>query len=83
MLSEFAHEVVGSLTTICNIKYTYLYTSDISFFRTGKRERERERERERAMMKLKMYINIRFEKEARPRYERAVDFLLSQFVITP
>ena len=46
LLSEFAHEVVGSLTTICNIKYTYLYTSDISFFRTGKRERERERERE-------------------------------------
>lgn len=79
LLSEFAHEVVGSLTTICNIKYTYLYTSDISFFRTGKRERMRER----AMMKLKMYINIRFEKEARPRYERAVDFLLSQFVITP
>ena len=47
LLSEFAHEAVGSLTTIiCNIKYTYLYTSDISFFRTGKRERMRERERE-------------------------------------
>ena len=45
LLSEFAHEAVGSLTTIiCNIKYTYLYTSDISFFRTGKRERMRERE---------------------------------------
>ena len=45
LLSEFAHEAVGSLTTIiCNIKYTYLYTSDISFFRTGKRENERERE---------------------------------------
>jgi hypothetical protein len=45
LLSEFAHEAVGSLTTIiCNIKYTYLYTSDISFFRTGKRERENERE---------------------------------------
>lgn len=42
LLSEFAHEAVGSLTTItCNIKYTYLYT-----FLSSEQERERENERE-------------------------------------
>ena len=61
--------------------YIFIYIGH--FFLPNRKERKRERERERAMMKLKMYINIRFEKEARPRYERAVDFLLSQFVITP
>ena len=54
LLSEFAHEAVGSLTTIiCNIKYTYLLYIEHFFLPNRK---ERENERERAMMKFKMYI---------------------------